>query len=97
LISHAINNNGNGLQTCITPTNNASTHPHVCRTFPMLLPAQSLGKAICRHILCGNMLYPNDIILNCITDKVMMDIDVLGPGMRDWILGERESALVVGK
>ena len=90
-----MNNNSNGLQICITPTDNASTHTHACRTFPMLLMTQCLGETVRCHILCRDVLYPNNIVLNCIMNKVMTDIDVLGPGMRDWIFGERESTLIV--
>ena len=81
----------------IAPTVDALTHSHACRAFPMLLLDQSLSKAICRHILRRNMLYPNDIVLNCIMDKVMADINVLGPSMRDWILGQCEHTLVVSE
>src|SRR5579862_2405441 len=63
-----MNNNGNGLQTsCIAPTYSASTHSHVCRTSPMFFTTQSLGEAVRCHILGRDVLYPNDIVLNCIT------------------------------
>ena len=71
--------NNNDLQTNIAPTNDALTHPHACRALPMLLTAQSLSEAIRCHILRRNMLYPNNIILNCISDKVMTCIDMLSP------------------
>jgi hypothetical protein len=86
MISHAMNNN-NSLQTCIAPTDNTLTHSHACCAFPMLLMTQSLCEAIPCHILCRNVLHPNYIVLDCITDKVVSSIDMFRSDVRDRILG----------
>jgi len=59
------------------PTNvKTSCHPHADCAFLMLFTSKSLCKAVSHYFCDGDILNPDDPVLNCFTDEVVMEIDV---------------------
>ena len=61
----------------------------------MFLTTQRLCEAVCRHILCRNILQPDDLIHDCISDEVVTNVNVFGLRVTNRILCKSDRALVI--
>ena len=56
---------------------------------------ESLRHQVGQHSVCGLILDLYQSALDFITDVVVLDVDVLGTTMVDWVLGHLDAGLVV--
>src|SRR5271169_2138264 len=84
------------LQPLNAPTDFLQSHPHSDRALLVLPTTQCLRETICRHILRGDILQPNDLIHDRIPDEVMTDVDMFGLSMTDRIFRESDRTLIIG-
>jgi hypothetical protein len=61
----------------------------------MLLASKCFGEAVGSHLSHRYMLNPNDLVLNRYTDEVVVEIDVVGTGVRYRVLCQSNYALAV--
>jgi hypothetical protein len=59
------------------------------------LALERFREAIGSYVVCAYVAQFNSIGLNMLSNKVILHIDVLGPGMMFWILGQSNGPLVV--
>jgi len=50
---------------------------------------------ISRHVACRTVVKRNDVIFNMLSDKVILDINMLGSRMEFGILGQCDRSLIV--
>jgi len=73
-----------------------SCHLHVDSAFLMFFMSKSLCKAVSRHFRRGDILNPDDPVLNCFTDEVVMEIDVFRMRVRYRVLWKCNCTLIIG-
>ena len=74
-----------------------SCHPHADRGFLMLFTSKSLCEAVSCNFCCGNVLNPDDSVLNCFKDEVVTEIDVFYTRVRYRVLCKCNCTLVIGE
>ena len=62
----------------------------------MTIPRQWLGEHIGYQVLSVHVDRLDRSICDMLSNEVILNIDVLSPGMVTWILGESNAALTVG-
>ena len=62
----------------------------------MSVGSQGLGQIICHHVLCWAVLQTGLSFFHSISDKVVLNINVLGASVMFWIVGKCNGTLAVG-
>lgn len=57
--------------------------------------SQGLRQIICHHVLRWTVLQAGLSLFHSVSDKVVLDIDVLGASMMLWVVGEGNGTLAV--
>jgi hypothetical protein len=60
-----------------------------------LASSQCFGEYVCNLLLCRYALYLHSSSLNIVMDEVIMNIDMLRPVMKKWILREFDATLII--
>src|SRR5579862_7794103 len=87
--------------TRITPTPHSADllialHSHHSDQFPVPIWPQRLHQIICHHVLHWAILQTDLSLLHSISNKVVLNINVLRASMMLRVVGERNSALTIG-
>ena len=63
----------------------------------MFLAAEGFRETVGSHLRRGNILNPNDFILNGFEDEMMAYVDMFSTSVGYWILCESNGALIIGE
>jgi hypothetical protein len=70
-------------------------HSHLVSEVDMLAPWKKLHKNVCNFLISRYVLKLNCPFLNSITDEVVSDLYVLRPVIKDWIVIEFDTTLII--
>src|SRR5213592_2952704 len=62
----------------------------------MLFMTQCFCQAVGRHFRCGDILDPNNLVLDGFSNEMMTDVNVFRASVRYGVLSKSDRALVVG-
>jgi len=77
------------------PTEVQTCHPQADCAFLMLFTSKSLCETVSCRFHRGNVLNPDDPVLNCFMDEVVIEIDVFRTRVRYRVLCKRNCTLVI--
>lgn len=60
-----------------------------------VVSSQSFCKAICKHVSTADLFNHELAIGNQLSDIIVLDIDVFGPGLTLGIFGEDDTSLII--
>ncbi len=70
-------------------------HVHLFDESMKLDVSQGLCKAVCNYLVGWDIREFDSLWGHLITDVVVLDIDMFGPGVEDWVVGQSYRSLVV--
>ena len=70
-------------------------HPHLFPKVVKLCPSKGLGEDVCHLFSCSSVAQLYSSLLDTVPDKVTLDINVLQPIMKHWILKDLDATLII--
>src|ERR1700722_15294545 len=80
------------VKNCRTRTRHGTKAEHF-NELQVLLSSECFGEYVRRHVLCLFVHKCHCLALNVLTDKVLLDRDMLCYGMKFWVLDKRNASL----